>query len=131
MKCATSGLATQKIEEDATISGTDFDSLDKTTYTNVDVIKTTAFSLAKAGTAAADGFTSYYNSAGTKLSEVAAADIDLVTSISKYYYHTDKTVWVIVAADTYADIAAARVGLGTTKLTYQLLNPDVRKKEHL
>lgn len=109
--------------EKASIATTVYDSLDKTTYTNVDVIKTTAFALAKAGTVAVDGFADYWNSAGAKLVEIAAADIDNAASVGKYYWHTDKTLWIFVTPDTYADIAAARTGLGTSSLIYQLATP--------
>jgi len=116
----------QNVSDDTAISDTVYDSIDTTTYTNVDVIKTTAFSDAKAGTTAADGMTRYYDKNGIELIEVAQADIDLETSVGKYYWHTDKTLWIIVDKGTYADISAARTGLGTTSLNYQLLNPVVR-----
>jgi hypothetical protein len=54
---------------------------------------------------------------------VAQADIDNATSVGKYYYHTDKTIWFFVTPDTYADIAAARTGLGTSQVLYKLLTP--------
>lgn len=117
------GAAVKRISEVASISDTVYASLDNATYTNVDVVKTTAFSAAVAGTAAADGVTALYTSAGIPMVEVAAANIDEVASIGKYYYHTDKTVWFITAADAYADIAAARTGLGTTTLLYKLATP--------
>jgi len=116
-------IHTQRIAEDLTISSTDYDSVDNTTYTNVDVIKTTAFSLATAGTSAKDLSTIVINSSGQQLQEVAAADIDLVASIGKYYYHTDKTVWFIRAADEQADIADYRTALGTSGIQYQLATP--------
>ena len=67
--------------------------------------------------------TRYYDKNGVELSEVAQADIDNTASIGKYYWHTDKTLWIIVAKGAYADIAAARTGLGTTRLVYQLATP--------
>lgn len=103
-----------------TLSGTSYNSLDTTTYTNVDVVKTTALNTAIAGTTGIDGITLYQNSAGTDLTEIAQADIDLVASVGKYYYHTDKTLWIVVAKGTYADIAAARTGLGTTTVYVQI-----------
>lgn len=103
-----------------TIAGTDYASIDTATYTNVDVIKTTALNTAVVGTSGLDGFTIYNNSAGTTLAEVTQANIDLVASVGKYYYHTDGTLWIITAADTYADIAAARTGLGTTTVYVQI-----------
>lgn len=102
------------------ISGTDYDSLDAATYTNVDAVKTTAYAAAVAGTTGIDGYTIYQNSAGTDLTEIAQADIDLAASVGKYYYHTDKTIWIVVAKGAYADIAAARTGLGTTTAYYRL-----------
>lgn len=104
----------------STISGTQYASIDTTTYTNVDVIKTTALNTAIVGTVGVDGFTVYQNSAGTDLTEVSQANIDLVASIGKYYYHTDGTIWIIKAANQYADIAAARTGLGTTTTYFQI-----------
>lgn len=123
------GVKTQRNSGDASIATTVYNSLDKTTYTNVDVVKTTAFALAKAGTAVVDGFTTYLNSAGTVLTEIAAADIDLAASAGKYYYHTDKTVWIFITPDIYADITAARTGLGTTTLDYQLAVPIMTEIE--
>lgn len=111
----------------ASIADSVYASLDNTTYANVDVVKTTAFSGAVAGTTAADGTTYLLDKNGVPLTEIAAANIDEVASIGKYYYHTDKTAWFITAADTYADIAAARVGLGTSTLLYQLATPVVTK----
>ena len=118
-----SGGYVKRVSDLASISGTVYASVDNATYTNVEVVKTTAFSLASAGTTAANGMTHYYDKNGALLSEVASADIDLTASIGKYYYHTDKTVWIIVAKDAYADIAAARTGLGTSTLYYQLATP--------
>ena len=92
-----------------TLSGTDYASIDTATYTNVDVVKTTALNTSIAGTTGLDGFTIINDSA-----EVAQADIDLETSIGKHYYHTDKTIWLIVAKGEYADIAEARTGLEET-----------------
>ena len=114
------GVETQEVGVDTDISGTDYASIDTATYTNVDVVKTTAFALATAGTAAIDGKTRYFDKDGKELTEVAQANIDLVASVGKYYYHTDKTIWAIVANGAYADIATARTGLGTTSLNYQL-----------
>jgi hypothetical protein len=45
-----------------TLSGTVYDSLDTSSYTHVDVIKTTAYAAAVAGTTAVDGFTIVTNS---------------------------------------------------------------------
>ena len=118
-----SGKFTQNVSENTSISTTQYNSIDTATYTNVDVVETTAFTLAKAGTTAIDGQTRYYNKDSVELSEVAQADIDLVASIGKYYYHTDKTIWAIVGKGVYADIATARTGLGTSSANYQLLTP--------
>lgn len=104
----------------STIIGTQYASLDSTTYTNVDVIKTTALNTSILGTVGIDGFTIYQNSAGTDLVEIAQANIDLVASIGKYYYHTDGTIWIITAANQYASIAAARTGLGSTTTYFQI-----------
>jgi hypothetical protein len=117
------GEITKNVELDSDVSGTQYDSIDTATYTNVDVVKTTAFTLAKAGTTDVDGMVRVISSSGRQLSEVAQADIDNTTSIGKFYYHTDKSVWFIVANGAYADIATARTGLGTTQMYYQLANP--------
>lgn len=102
------------------IAGTDYDSIDTASYTHVDVIKTTAYASATAGTTGADGMTIVVNSDGTQRTEVTQANIDLVASIGKYYYHTDKTVWLIVAKSDYASIALARTGLATTTVYYRI-----------
>jgi hypothetical protein len=94
------------------IQGTGYNTLDTSTYTNVDVVKTTAL-IGIAGTTAVDAATIVNNSSGTTLTEVAQANIDLVASVGKYYYHTDNTLWFIVAKGAYASIAAARTALGT------------------
>lgn len=119
------GVGIKRISDAASIATTVYDSIDTATYTNVDAVKTTAFSAAIAGTAAADGYTYLLTSGGIPMVEVAAANIDELASVGKYYYHTDKTVWYIVAKAAYADIAAARTGLGTTTLYYKLLTPLV------
>lgn len=119
----TTGVKTQNVSEDTLVSDTVYASLDTSTYTNVDVIKTTAFSLAKAGTTGADGQTHYYNKDGVELMEVAQADIDLEASVVKYYWGEDKKLYIIVAKGDYADIAAARTGLDVTSLNYQLAEP--------
>lgn len=118
-------VKTKRISDDIPVSNTVYDSIDTETYTNVDVIKTTVFGLAKAGTIGVDGQTRYYDKNGVELTEVAQADIDLEASVGKYYWHTDKTLWIIVAKGTYVDIAAARTGLGATSLNYQLAQPII------
>ncbi len=110
----------QRVSDTASISDTAYDSIDTGTYTNVDVVKTTAFSLAEAGTAAINSMTRYYNNAGTELTEVAATSIDYATSVGKYYYHTDKALWIIVTGGAYSDISTARTVLATSSLDYQL-----------
>lgn len=109
------------------ISGTDYASLDTSTYTNVDVVKTIASSISpvRAGTTGVDGFNIYVNSNATSRTEVSQANIDLVASIGKYYYHTDKTIWIIVAKGAYANIAAARTGLDTSYAYQQLYNASI------
>ena len=117
------GKYTKKVSDTVSVSGTMFASLDTTTYVNVDVVKTTAFSDAMAGTTSKDGMTRLYDKNGAELSEVAQTDIDNAASVGKYYWHTDKTLWIIVAKGAYADITAARTGLGTMTLIYQLATP--------
>lgn len=109
------------------ISGTDYASLDTSTYTNVDVVKTTASSISpiRAGTTGVDGFNIYVNASKVSRTEVSQANIDLVASVGKYYYHTDKTIWIIVAKGAYATIAAARTGLGTSYAYQQLYNASI------
>lgn len=108
------------------ISGVDYNSLD-TSYSNVDVIKTTPLTISpiQAGTTGVDGFNIYSNSNGVTLTEVSQANINLTASIGKYYYHTDKSIWIIVAKGSYASITEARNGLGTTYVYQQLYNPSI------
>ena len=108
------------IYRDYSLSGTIYDSLDTATYTHVDVVKTTALDSLAAGTTAVDGATIVKNSSGTELTEIAQANIDLVASVGKYYYHTDKTIWLVVAKGAYADVAAARTGLGTYTVYHRI-----------
>lgn len=115
----------RKTDEDLDISSTDYDSIDTSTYVNVDVVKTTIFSTAKAGTTAIDGKTRYYDKDGVELIEITQASIDSTDSVGKYYFHTDGTIWIIVADGTYADIETARTGLGTTSLIYELSTPII------
>lgn len=122
---ANNGQHTKNTESDLDISSTQYDSQDTSTYTNVDVIKTTAFSSMKTPTTGVDGIALVINKDGKILEEVSQANIDLVASVGKYYVHTDKTIWFIVAADTYANIGDARTGLGTSKAIYQLSTPIV------
>lgn len=123
------GKHTKRASDPVSISNTMYASIDKTTYTNVDVVKTTAFSLAQAGTTGKDGMTRLYDKNGVELTEVAQTDIDNTASVGKYYWHTDKTLWIIVAKGAYADITAARTGLGTMTLIYQLASPIITKHE--
>ncbi len=125
--CVT-GVHTVNTAYDADISGTDYGLLDNTTYANVDYIKTMYFTSAKAGTEAIDGIIRYYNSAGLELSEISAAGIDNVASIGKFYYSTSKAIFIFTAKGTYADLAAARTGLGTTSVRYQLATPTVTQE---
>lgn len=109
------------------IKTTAYDTLDTSSYTNVDVIKTTAYSSAIAGTTGIDNKTIVVNKNSVQLSEVTQANIDLVASVNKFYYHTDKTIWFIVAKGTYASIASARTDLSTTTVYYQIGTSAVGK----
>lgn len=94
------------------IMGTEFASIDTSSYTNIDVVKTTALGASEAGTTGIDGIIRWIDSEGAELTEIAQSSIDLVASVGKFYYHTDKTVWLVVEKGMYASIAAARTGLG-------------------
>jgi hypothetical protein len=111
------GVHIQNVTLDSSVADTDYDTY-VTTYTNVDVVKTTAFSSAVAGTTGVDSFTNVYNSTGALLSEVTQANIDLTASVGKYYYHTDKTVWFILAKAAYGtkqiETATCTTGAVTT-----------------
>ena len=114
------------------ISATQYDSQDTTTYAAVDVIKTTPVNSIVAGTTGIDAIMVVKNSAGTTLTEVTAANIN--TSAGKYYVHTDKSIWFIVTAGTYADIAAARLGLATstwTPLVYKLAESHLKSVDNV
>ncbi|MHA1303794.1 MAG: hypothetical protein ACTSPI_08840, partial [Candidatus Heimdallarchaeaceae archaeon] len=119
------GVKTQRVSDDTPIADTDYDSLDNMTYTNVDIVKTTTTIIDVAGTTGIDGSIMLFDSDGVRMYEVAQADIDLTTSVGKFYVDTDKSIWYITAADAYADIAAARTGLGTTTVNYQLAEPII------
>jgi hypothetical protein len=121
------GLYTKRLSDLQDITGTTYASIDTATYTDVDVVKTTAFSAMRATTTGADGFTKVLNKDGVELSEVAQADIDLTASVGKYYVHTDKTIWFIVADGTYADVDGARTGLGTSKAMFELATPTTEQ----
>ena len=105
---------------DKSINTTVYDALDVATYTNVDVVKTTALAGSEAGSVAVDNLVILKNSAGTQLTEVALADVDNVASVGKFYFDADEKINYIVAKGAYADIAAARVGLGTTTALYSI-----------
>lgn len=115
----------QNVSDEISITNTDYDSHDNTTYTNVDVTKTILTILDLVGTSAIDKQTHLIDKNGTVMVEVASADIDLTTSNGKYYVHTDKSIWYITTANLYADIAAARTGLGTTKVFNELATPVI------
>ena len=115
----------KRVSDPISITGVTYANIDTASYTNVSVVKTTVFTAAKAGTTTVNGMTRYYNKDGVELTEVAQANIDLAESIGKYYWHTDKTLWIIVGKATYADIGAARIGLGITSLLYALETPVV------
>ena len=120
----TGGVETKRVSNTVSISGAGYASLD-TTNSNVDVVLTTAFADAAAGTTAVNGITRLFSSAGVELQEVAEADINLVASVGKYYYGSNKVIRRIVAKGAYADIAAARIGLGTKTLNYQFATPII------
>jgi hypothetical protein len=101
-----------------TLSGAAYDTYDNSTYTNVDVIKTTVLTTSAAGTTGADDLIRVLSKNDTEREEVAQANIDLVASYNKYYFHSDETVWIIVPKGAYANIAAARTGLGTQTIYY-------------
>ncbi len=103
-----------------TLSGTDYDSLDTSTYSNVDVVKTTALSSFQAGTTGIDGLTRVRYEISSEYDEVAQADIDDTDSVGKYYYHTDKSIWFVVFKGAYVDIASARTSLGTSTVYYTI-----------
>jgi hypothetical protein len=102
------------------LSGTIFDSLDTSTYTNVDVVKTTALNGAEAGSTGIDNVVILKNNSGDQLTEVAAASVDLVESVGKFFFDSDEKISVIVAKGAYANIAAARVALGTYTSYYRI-----------
>jgi hypothetical protein len=108
------------VYRDKSISGTVYDSLDTATYANVDVVKTTALTTAEAGSVNVDGVVILYNSARVKMTEVAFADLDLEASVGKFYFDADEKINYIVTKGTYANIAAARTGLGTTTAYYRI-----------
>jgi hypothetical protein len=108
------------IYRDLSISGTTYDALDTSTYTNVDVVKTTALSGAEAGSTGVDNVVILKNSAGTRLTEVAAASVDNVASVGKFYFDSDEKISFIVAKGTYATIASARTALGTSTGYYRI-----------
>jgi hypothetical protein len=121
------GLYTKRLSDLQDITGTTYASIDTATYTDVDVVKTTAFSAMRATTTGVNGFARVLNKDGVELSEVAQADIDLTASVGKYYVHTDKTIWFIVADGTYADVDGARTGLGTSKVMFELATPTTEQ----
>lgn len=108
-----------------TISDTDYNSHDTATYTNVDVTKTTTTILDLVGTIGVDGATIMTDKNGEAMIEVSQSNIDLATSDGKYYVHTDKSIWYLTTAGTYADIAAARTGLGTTTVQFEKETPVI------
>lgn len=108
------------VYRDKTIKNATYDSLDVSTYTLVDVVKTIALSGAEAGSVNVDSVVVLYNSSGTKMTEVALANVDLVASVGKFYFDADEKINYIVAKGTYANIAAARTGLGTTTAYYRI-----------
>lgn len=119
------GELIKSISNDIPVFDIMYESIDTTTYTNVDIIKTTAFTDAKVGTVEVDGQTRYYDKNGVELTEIAQADIDLTTSAGKYCWDIDGTLCIIVEKGTYTDITAARTGLGVTSINYELVEPEI------
>jgi hypothetical protein len=121
------GTYTKRISEWTEISGNTWASMDLASYVNFDIVTTSAIAGAIAGTSgAAEGTTVYRDKNGIPLTELGAVTDD-ASHIGKYFWSTTKTVNVIVAKGAYANIAAARVGLGTSTLLYQLATPVVSK----
>ena len=114
----------QKIFREESISGTDYVSLDTSSYVLVDVVITSAITTPLVGTTGVDGYTIYTNKSGETLTEVSQANINLTSSIGKYYYHTDKTIFIIIAKGTYATDVLARIGLGTSTV-YVAINYEL------
>lgn len=105
------------------LSSTSYDSLDTTTYTNVDIIKTTVVTGALVGTTGIDGSVMYFNSSGTQLTEIDATSIDYASSVNKFYWTATAALWIIATAGTHVSIASARTSLGTSTLYYELTTP--------
>jgi hypothetical protein len=99
------------------ITSDKYASLD-TAPTNIDIVKLAPFTPATAGTVLVDNLCFVLDKDGTKL--VEATYLDNISRIGKFYYHTDKSVWLMLAVGTYADIAAARIGLGTMRVYYYI-----------
>jgi hypothetical protein len=108
------------IYRDLSISGTVYDALDAATYNNVDVVKTTALSGAEAGSVNVDNVVILKNKSGTQLTEVALANVDNVASVGKFYFDADEKISFIITKGAYANIGAARTGLGTSTGYYRI-----------
>lgn len=100
------------------ISGASYTTL--TIGSNTATVTIEAFNPATAGTTAVDNLAFVLNKSGTQLTEVASGSIDNVASIGKFYYHTDKTIKLIVAKTDYSTLEEARTGLGTTRVYYYI-----------
>ena len=117
------GVKTQNVSEEISLSGTDFASIYKS-YTNYDYIVTTAFTLAKPGVnGVIDGITRLYDKNGVELDEIASVAGNDIAKVGKYTYDANNQLLIIVQKGLYANIADARVGLGTMKVQYQLATP--------
>ena len=80
------------------ISGTDYASLDTSTYTNVDVVKTTASSISpvRAGTTGVDGFNIYVNSNATSRTEVSQANINTDFGLFQIFDYNNSKEWILI-----------------------------------
>jgi len=90
------------------LSGVAYNSLDTSTYSNVDIVVTTVLNSTQAGTTAVDNIVVVDN-----LVEVADIDIDYNSSVGKFFYNSSKEINLIVAKGTYINITEVRAGIGT------------------
>ena len=104
------------------LSSTDLNSLDDTTYTEVDVIKTKTIPTSGTPTTGIDDLIRFRNKLDVELEEIDQASIDTLSNVGKYYYHSDKTLWLIVEKGRFADILEARAFVGEMVAYYEIGN---------
>lgn len=124
----TSGVKTQRVSGDVTLSETDIDSL-HTSWTNVDGVKITFDSLPNLYGAGQWGSNGRISTSRTSPKTSGASPDD--TEYEWQHYINPNDWYIIVPKGYYVDLASAKADLAGTTLTYQLARPKIYQSKFI